>query len=254
MAGEAPINTFAENSGAYALARPRYPKELFEWVAAQAPARERVWDCATGNGQAAIGLAAHFQDVEATDIAPGQVEHGVAHPRIRYSSGPAERSGFAPASFDAVAVAQALHWFDLPHFWGEVRRVARPGGLFCAWGYAWFRYGTEVEAALVDPVKALVEPYWAANNRILWNGYSDADIGFPFQRIAAPPFALALDTTAAGIAAYVRTWSAFKRAAAADAGVAAALEDALARGLHLLGSDRPVRAETPLALVAGRVR
>jgi SAM-dependent methyltransferase len=191
--------------------------------------------------------------VEATDVAGSQVEHGIAHPRIRYSAQPAERTDFAPASFDAVTVAQALHWFDFPRFWNEVRRVARPNALFCAWGYAWFRYGEEVEAALVDPVKALVEPYWATNNRILWDGYRDADTRFPFERIEAPGFTLGLETDVAGIAAYVRTWSAFKRAAAADRALAAALEEAVAAGLGALGADRPVRAETPLALIAGRV-
>jgi hypothetical protein len=131
--------------------------------------------------------------------------------------------------------------------------VARPRALFCAWGYAWFRYGEEVEAALVDPVKALVEPYWAANNRILWDGYRDADIQFPFERIAAPAFDLALDTDPGRIAGYIRTWSAFKRAAAANSTLAATLEGCLARGLEALGPERPVRAVTPLAMVAGRV-
>ena len=253
MAAETPLNTFAEGSDVYALARPFYPAELFEWIAEQSPALDSVWDCATGNGQAALGLAAHFAAVEASDIAASQIGHGLASPSIRYSAQPAEATGFAEASFDAVTVAQALHWFDLPRFWAEVRRVARPGALFCAWGYAWFRYGEEVQAALVRPVQTLVEPYWAANNRMLWDGYPDADTGFPFERIPAPAFELTLDTSAAGIAAYVRTWSAFKRAAAADPALAAALEDALARGLDSLGAGRPVRAVTPLAIVAGRV-
>jgi SAM-dependent methyltransferase len=149
-------------------------------------------------------------------------------------------------------VAQALHWFDLPRFWAEVRRVARPGALFCAWGYAWFRYGEDVEAALIEPVKALVEPYWAVNNRILWEGYRDVDIAFPFERIAAPAFRLELETSAGGIAAYVRTWSAFKRAAC-DPALAMRLEAVLAAGLDMLGPDRRVRAASPLAVVAGRI-
>ena len=252
MTPAVPENTFAAGSGAYALARPSYPNALFEWIADNSPARDAAWDCATGNGQAAIGLAAHFAAVEATDCAESQVAQGIPHPRIRYSAQPAEATRFNAASFDAVTVAQALHWFELPCFWAEVRRVARPGALFCAWGYAWFRYGEEVEAALVRPVLALVEPYWAANNRILWDGYRDADIAFPFERIAAPAFELALETSAAGIAAYVRTWSAFKRAAG-DPALAAKLEEVLASGLEVLGRDRPVRATTPLALVAGRI-
>jgi SAM-dependent methyltransferase len=253
MLTDVPFNSFAQNSRAYALARPRYPAGLFEWIGGQSPGHDAVWDCATGSGQAAVSLAAHFARVDATDIAPTQVEHGMEHPRIRYSAQPAERTRFAPASFDAVTVAQALHWFDLPAFWAEVRRVARPGALFCAWGYAWFRYGEEVEAALVDPVKALVEPYWAPNNRILWDGYRDADIAFPFDRIAAPAFPLTLDTDAARIADYIRTWSAFKRAAAADSTLGSRLEDCLARGIKALRPERPVRAVTPLAIVAGRV-
>jgi SAM-dependent methyltransferase len=246
-------NTFAVASDAYALARPLYPAALFEWIAEQSPARGAVWDCATGNGQAAVGLAAHYGRVEATDISLEQVGHGIARPNIRYSAQAAEATTFADAQFDAVTVAQALHWFDLQRFWSEVRRVARPGALFCAWGYAWFRYGEEVEAALTGPVMALVAPFWAANNRILWEGYREEVIRFPFPRIAAPCFTLELDTTGAGIVAYVRTWSAFKRAAASAPALAEALEEALASGLETIGAETRVRARTPLALVAGRI-
>ncbi|HEX9953825.1 MAG TPA: class I SAM-dependent methyltransferase [Allosphingosinicella sp.] len=248
-----PSNTFAAASDAYALARPSYPQSLVKWIPAQSPGTEAVWDCATGNGQAAVGLANRFGRVEATDIAPEQVRHGKPHPNIHYSAQPAEATRFADDAFDVVTVAQALHWFDFPRFWPEVRRVARPGALFCAWGYAWFRYGGEVEAALIEPVKELVAPYWAANNRILWDGYPDEATGFPFERIAAPPFELTLDTTAEQIAAYVRTWSAFKRASASSPELARTLDKTLSAGLETLGANRPVRAVTPLAVVAGRV-
>jgi SAM-dependent methyltransferase len=253
MATTLPENSFATGSAAYALARPCYPAALFEWIADNSPARDAVWDCGTGTGQAAIGLAAHFSAVEASDVAAGQIGHGAAHPRIQYSAQAAEATCFAAGSFDAVTVAQALHWFDLPRFWAEVRRVARPGALFCAWGYAWFRYGEEVEAELIEPVKTLIEPFWAANNRILWNGYRDPEIAFPFERVAAPAFELVLETDVAGIADYVRTWSAFTRAAA-DPALAAKLEDVLESALGALGRDRQVHAATPLALAAGHVR
>ena len=54
---------FSTHSTSYASARPRDPDELFHWLATQAPARERALDVATGNGQAAIGLAAFFAEV-----------------------------------------------------------------------------------------------------------------------------------------------------------------------------------------------
>jgi hypothetical protein len=34
-----------------------------------------------------------------------------------------------------VTVAQALHWFDLPRLYAEVRRVSRPGAVLAAWCY-----------------------------------------------------------------------------------------------------------------------
>jgi ubiquinone/menaquinone biosynthesis C-methylase UbiE len=34
----------------------------------------------------------------------------------------------APDSFDLVTIGQAVHWFNLPALFGELRRVLRPGG------------------------------------------------------------------------------------------------------------------------------
>ena len=245
-------NSFAEGSDRYALARPRYPAALFEWIAEQCPRREAAWDCATGNGQAALGLAPFFHQVEATDISQEQVEHGFAAANVHYSAQPAEATEFGAQTFDAVTVAQALHWFDHGRFWAEVRRVAKPGAFFCAWGYAWFRYSGEVEAELVRPALRLLEPYWAAQNRILWDGYRDEDIGFPFERVEAPEFVLELDGTVGGLIEYLRTWSAFKRAQA-DREVTVALEALIARAGERLRLERRCRASSPLAVVAGRV-
>jgi hypothetical protein len=55
--------------------------------------------------------------------------HAIAAPSVHYSVQPAEATTFASASFDAVCVAQALHWFDIERFYAEVRRVLRPGGI-----------------------------------------------------------------------------------------------------------------------------
>ena len=52
---------FSEQSSLYASARPRYPDAVYAFVAQQAPARDHAWDCASGNGQAAEGLARHLE-------------------------------------------------------------------------------------------------------------------------------------------------------------------------------------------------
>ncbi len=82
-------NVFAQSSKHYAAARPRYPDALFEWIAATCYARDAAWDCATGNGQAALGLAPFFRRFEATDISAEQVAEGFPASNVRYSAQPA---------------------------------------------------------------------------------------------------------------------------------------------------------------------
>lgn len=244
-------DTFASGSDRYAAARPLYPEALFDWIAVTAPVRGIAWDCATGNGQAAIGLASRFSQVEATDISEEQIGHGFAAGNVRYSAQPAEQTRFGDRSFDAVTVGQALHWFDHDRFWPELRRVARPGALFCAFGYAWFRGSEEVEQALLAPAARLVEPYWAANNRLLWDGYPQAELGFPFERLAAPDFRIELNWPLRDIVAYVRTWSAYKRAAAA--GLEAELDAVIVEAERRLGTGRSFPLWVPVTILAGFV-
>ncbi len=49
-------------------------------------------------------------------------------PGVPLVAGTAEAVPLAPASLDAVTVAQAFHWFDADRAFGELARVIRPGG------------------------------------------------------------------------------------------------------------------------------
>ena len=69
-------NFFSPIAREYARFRPKYPKELFGYLASISPGRSTAWDCATGSGQAAADLAGHFQEVIATDI---KCSNGVIH-------------------------------------------------------------------------------------------------------------------------------------------------------------------------------
>jgi len=252
MSTEGAKESFGQRSEDYASARPRYPRELFDWILTHVDRREAAWDCATGTGQAAMSLAGHFDAVHATDLRSEQIAAAVAHPRVRYSVAPAETTPFPDESFDLVTVAQALHWFDHPRFWSEVRRVSRSSGFFCAWGYAWFDVDDDVDTALVQPVRKLIAPYWAANNRILWDGYVDADIACPFERVRAPSFAIRVTWSITQLIAYLQTWSAFKLASAdrvVDEALRRTFDDACARfPLH-----EPLAVTMPLSVVAARV-
>ncbi len=203
------IDNFSDKSDPYARARPRYPDALFAFIAAESPARERAWDCATGSGQAALGLARHFACVDATDASREQVANALVDPRVRYSVQTAERTDFPGRAFDAVCVAQALHWFDLARFYPEAQRVMKPGAVFAAWGYARHRVTPQIDAAFEECFLAPLEPYWPAQNAKLWAGYRDEP--FPFVPIAAPEFAIEMRWTLAQLIDYAGTWSATRR-------------------------------------------
>ena len=66
------VPDFSKLAAEYAASRPAYPRELFEWVACSITAHDAAWDAATGNGQAALGLARHFTRVIATDLSASE--------------------------------------------------------------------------------------------------------------------------------------------------------------------------------------
>jgi SAM-dependent methyltransferase len=178
-------------------------------LAAIAPARELAWDCGTGNGQAAVDLAAHFRHVVATDASADQIENAIAHERVSYRVALAERSGLESSSVDLVTVAQALHWFDLPAFFAEVRRVLVPRGVVAAWCYGLLEVDERIDAILRRFYEETVGPFWAPARRLVDTGYQT--IAFPFDEVPIPPFAIERELTLDQLAAYLRTWSAVRK-------------------------------------------
>jgi SAM-dependent methyltransferase len=241
---------FSEAPSAYAAFRPHYPAALFEFLAACVPRRLRAWDCATGNGQAALGLAGLFDQVIATDASAAQVAQARPCPNIEYRVAPAEDSGIAAGSIDLVTVAQALHWLDREAFFTEARRVLVPRGVIAVWCYSW----VTIDPLIDETVRAFntqeVGPYWPPGRELVDEGYRS--IGFPFEELAVPPFAIEQDMTLAEFAGYVRTWSATQRYTAAQkVDPVIGLADRLARRWGPPGAIRRVR--WPLHVRAGRV-
>ena len=126
---------FSKQAAGYAKFRPRYPQKLFDYLGSIAPSRQVAWDCGTGNGQAAVGLASVFDRVIATDASEKQIANAQSREIIEYRVVPAENSGIGSGTLDLVMVAQALHWFDLDRFYGEAVRVVKPDGILAASAY-----------------------------------------------------------------------------------------------------------------------
>jgi SAM-dependent methyltransferase len=203
------VDLFSEKADLYASARPRYPEELFVFIASLAPAHLRAWDCGTGSGQAAVSLALHFDKVFGSDPSPEQLSHATKVGNVSYSEQRAEQTTFPDQYFDAICAAQALHWFDLRPFFSEVKRVAVPNAAFVAWGYNWFSVSPDFDAVFKFRVLDVIAPYWAPQNRLLWNGY--ADISLPFARLATPKFHIRARWDFHELFSYVHTWSATRR-------------------------------------------
>ncbi|HET7396672.1 MAG TPA: class I SAM-dependent methyltransferase [Gammaproteobacteria bacterium] len=200
---------FSGHATAYADARPHYPDSLFAWLATLTPQHELAWDCGTGNGQAAVALAKHYARVIATDASVQQIESAFPCPNVEYRAVPAERSGLAAHGVDLVTVAQAAHWFGLPAFYAEVRRVAKPGGAIVLWCYGLCSIAPEVDAVIEEFYEGESKPYWPPERRLIDAGYRTLE--FPFTEITAPTIHMQQHWSMAQLLAYLRTWSAVQR-------------------------------------------
>lgn len=240
---------FSTQSTIYRAARPRYAAALFDWLAAQAPGRALAWDAGCGTGQASVGLARVFDQVVATDPSAAQIAEAEAAPNIDYRVEAAEACSLADASVDLVTVAQALHWFALDAFHGQVRRVLRPGGVIAEWSYADCTVTPAVDAVTRFLYVELLDAYWPPERRLVESGY--AELAFPFARIAAPQFGLEARWDLAGFLAYLRSWSATQRyLRAQDSDPVTDLEAEFGAAWGDAATVRPVR--WGLVLRAGR--
>ena len=243
---------FATVARAYADFRPGYPPELFEWLARVSPARDAVWDCGCGSGQASVPLAGHFAAVHATDVAPEQIAAARTHARVRYSVTPAEHSGLPPESVDLVTVAQALHWFDVMAFYAEAARVARPGALLAVWNYPRPRLvDAELDRRFFAFYSQVVGPYWPPERRHIEDGYKT--LPFPFEEVETPQFGFDLHWSLEQLAGYASSWSAtvrYRQALGTDP--VPLLRESLSDAWPEAGASVPLRM--PIGLRVGRLR
>lgn len=205
---------FSGHAADYATYRPRYPAELFAWLAQQCQHHEAAWDCATGNGQAAIALTQHFQHVTATDASEAQISQADPHPQIDYRVALAEDSGLAENSFDLVTVAQAAHWLNREAFYQDVKRVLRPGGVLALWCYDRpLLPSGALDGLLENYYRHTLNGFWAPERRLIEERYQS--LRLPFEEIPTPSYTIRVSWTLQELMGYLYTWSATQRYIAA---------------------------------------
>lgn len=204
-----PRDLFSSHAKDYAAHRPGYPDALYRYIFDRCSRLDQAWDCATGNGQAAVVLAKKFRSVCATDISQAQLDHARKASNIRYAVCPAEKTPFEDHSFDLITVTQAFHWFDHTAFFQEASRVMKPDGVLAVWGYGLIAFEQpEMNYLMEWFYDDIVGPYWEPERKLIDQRY--APIHFPFKKDWSASFRLELRYTAGQLFQYLNTWSAVK--------------------------------------------
>jgi SAM-dependent methyltransferase len=207
---------FSKQSKEYASSRPTYPQVLFDFIIGLVKERNLAWDCATGNGQAAVVLADYFNEVVASDISAKQIENAQHKNNITYRIFPAEKTPLQDNSVDLITVAQALHWFDFDRFYSEVRRVlkrkkdSKSGGVIAAWAYGLHTISPDIDKVMLQLYEDILgDRYWPAERKYVEAKYET--IPFPFEQMPAPQFQIELSWNMSDLVNYFRSWSSVQK-------------------------------------------
>jgi ubiquinone/menaquinone biosynthesis C-methylase UbiE len=211
---------FSAQSKEYASSRPTYPRALFDFIVGLVDEKTLAWDCATGNGQAALVLADYFKEVVASDISARQLENAQQKSNIRYQIFSAENTPLKDNSVDLITIAQALHWFDFDRFYSEARRVLRKrkdgktgeggGGIIAAWAYGLHTISPEVDKVTHQLYEDILgDKYWPPERKYVEERYET--IPFPFEQIPSPEFQIQLSWNLSELVNYYRSWSSVQK-------------------------------------------
>jgi SAM-dependent methyltransferase len=146
---DAPAVAVAEQSlsfddgAAYERAMGRWSRAVapafLDWVAPPSGARWLEVGCGTGVFTELVVETCAPATVCAVDPSRAQIDHALCQPvarRVDFQVGDAQALPFADGTFDVVAAALVINFIpDRPRALGEMRRVARSGGIVA--GYVW---------------------------------------------------------------------------------------------------------------------
>lgn len=156
---------------------------------------------------------------------------------------------FAAGSVDLITAAQAVHWFDLPRFYMEARRVARPRGVIAILGYGVTVVDGPLGAIVDDFYSRVLDRWWPPERKHIETGYRHLD--FPFAELEPPEIEMAVQWSVDQLLGYVSTWSAVRGMEKAEG--PAAMERFSAGVREAWGSGKTRRVSWPLVMRVGRV-
>ena len=199
-------NPFFYLADQYYRHRPTYPQEWYHYLAGLCEDQDLAFDCAAGNGQAALGLADHFSKVFATDVSKEQIANAFQLPNIEYKVSPGEIIDLPDNSVDLVAVAQGIHWLDPDKFYSEAKRVMKPAGRIAVWCYNLTEISEEIDLLIKKYAFEILKPYWPEEVKFVFENYKT--IKFPFTEIQGPEFFIKREWSIDEMINFLSTWSA----------------------------------------------
>lgn len=203
-------NWFDQGGLAYAQFRPEYPTQLGAFLASLAPETKIAVDVGCGNGQLARLLSPYFQRIVGLDPSADQIANAIPNDRITYQCAGAERLPIDDGSASLVAAAQAAHWFDLPAFYKQVRRISFPEGILALISYGVLNLESPLNERFQKFYWDEIGPYWPPERKLVDTGYTTID--FPFEELATPPMEIRLEWKLTEFLGYLSTWSSVRKA------------------------------------------
>ncbi|XP_030543727.2 putative methyltransferase DDB_G0268948 [Rhodamnia argentea] len=157
-------------------------------LAARTSHHSLAWDVGTGNGQAALGVAEHYEQVIAADVSEGQLSFAMSHPRVRYVHTPESMTEDEMVALmggenrvDLITVATAAHWFDLTKFYKLAKRLLRkPGGIIAVWAYNDIDVSPEFNT-ISERLREKFSHFRSADAKYAVEGYRN--LPFPFESV-----------------------------------------------------------------------
>jgi ubiquinone/menaquinone biosynthesis C-methylase UbiE len=124
----------------YDAARPRTPEALLDILAslcgAERPALVVDLGCGTGlSTRVWAERAEKVVGVDPSDDMRARAESAATPSNVEFRRGFAHETGLPDRCADIVTCSQSLHWMDPDRTFEEVARIARSGGVFCAYDY-----------------------------------------------------------------------------------------------------------------------
>jgi len=197
---------FSTQASTYKKYRPTYPKELYDVLLNLVETKATCWDCGTGNGQVAVELAKHFDQVYASDISQKQLDQAEPKENVSYLLSRAEQTPFSDHQFDLITVAQAIHWFDFNAFYQEVRRVGKQGGILSIWGYGLLRIEPKINDLIDHFYQKIIGAYWSEERKHIDRAYES--IPFEFEQIPVRKnLSISTQWTIEQLEGYFNSWS-----------------------------------------------